>query len=52
MGVYHYMSAKHLEKYLHEFTFKYNINTFDESARLNLLLNNVEGRLTYKELKW
>ena len=50
-GVYHFTSKKHLQLYVDEFVFRYNTrkNT-SESDRFNLLLSNLENRITYKEL--
>ena len=50
IGVYHYVSPKHLQKYVDEMAFRYNTRTFGEGARVNQLLLNSEHRLTYKEL--
>lgn len=50
IGIYHFTSKKHLQMYIDEFTFRYNSRNISTSARFNLMLNNVEHRLTYKEL--
>jgi len=49
-GIHHWVSAEHLDRYLTEFTFRHNRRTMDEGDRVNALLAQVEGRLTYKAL--
>jgi len=49
-GIYHFTSRKHLHLYVDEFVFRYNTRQGTESERFNLLLQNVENRITYKEL--
>jgi transposase-like protein len=49
-GIYHFTSKKHLQLYVDEFVFRYNTRKTTESNRFNLLLSNIENRLTYKEL--
>jgi hypothetical protein len=46
-GSHHWVSTKHLDRYLNEFTFRYNRR---EGARVNDFLSRVAGRLTYKAL--
>ena len=49
-GIYHFASKKHLQLYVDEFVFRYNTRKITESERFNLLLGNIENRITYKEL--
>lgn len=50
LGIYHFTSKQHLQKYVDEFVFRYNTRKHTEQDRFNLLLENTEHRLTYKEL--
>jgi transposase-like protein len=49
-GINHFVSGEHLDRYLVEFMFRHNRRTMGESARVNALLGQIEGRLTYKAL--
>lgn len=49
-GIYHQVSFKHVQRYAHEFVLRYNSRKFNENQRFNLVLTNMVGRLTYKEL--
>jgi len=49
-GIYHFTSKKHLQLYVDEFVFRYNTRKITENERFNLLLCNIENRITYKEL--
>ena len=50
VGIYHFTSVKHLQKYVDEFVFRYNTRNSSEVSRFNLLLSNIENRLTYERL--
>ncbi|CAA0149559.1 IS1595 family transposase [Tenacibaculum maritimum] len=49
-GIYHFTSRKHLQRYVDEFVFRYNTRKFSEGLRFDVLLRNMENRITYKEL--
>lgn len=49
-GIYHFTSRKHLQMYVDEFVFRYNTRSITSSNRFDLLLSNMENRITYKEL--
>lgn len=50
LGIYHSMSAKHLQKYLDEFAFRYNTIDLSESNRFDKMLNNIATTLPYDKL--
>lgn len=49
-GIYHQVSAKHLQSYLNEFALRYNSRKGQCANRFNLVLSNMVGRLTYEDL--
>lgn len=50
-GTYHWVSKKHLQKYVDEFTFRYNTRKNSIKERFDLLLSSATDKnLTYKEL--
>ncbi|MCY1704567.1 IS1595 family transposase [Pannonibacter sp. SL95] len=50
IGVHHWVSPKHLDRYVQEMTWRFNRRDMRVGARLNDMFSCVEGRLTYKEL--
>jgi len=50
IGTHHWLSPKHLSRYLGEMTWRFNRREADEGVRVNILLDQTAGRLTYKEL--
>ncbi|MCL2187966.1 MAG: IS1595 family transposase [Defluviitaleaceae bacterium] len=50
IGIYHFVSKKHLQNYVDEFVFRYNTRQRSEGGRLNYLLSNMCVRTTYRGL--
>jgi transposase-like protein len=50
VGIYHFVSKKHIQNYVDEFVFRYNTRSSSEYDRFNLLLANSGVRTTYEEL--
>lgn len=50
LGIYHQVSEKHLERYLNEFTARYNERDLTENEKFNKFLQDSEGGLLYKNL--
>ena len=49
-GIYHSVSHKHLQRYCDEFAYRFNSRKFHDGFRWLIALQQVEGRLTYKNL--
>lgn len=49
-GIHHWVSAKHLDKYLSEATWRYNRRDVKDRNRIAEFLTRVDGPLTYKML--
>ena len=50
VGTHHWISPKHLNKYVEEMTWRLNHRGMTPAERVNALFSTVEGRLTYKAL--
>lgn len=50
LGIYHFTSKKHLQRYLDEFVFRFNTRDYDENERFTKLLTNMTVRTRYKDL--
>ena len=50
IGIYHFTSKKHLQKYLDEFVFRFNTKDYDENERFARLLTNMTVRTRYQDL--
>jgi transposase-like protein len=49
-GIHHWVSAKHIDRYLDEATWRYNRRGVKDRFRVAEFLTRVDGRLTYREL--
>lgn len=49
-GIYHQVSAKHLQRYCDEFSFRYNTRLFSDVDRFRHTLKQNTTRLTYNQL--
>lgn len=50
MGIYHKTSRKHLQKYFHEFAFRYNYRNLGVQQQMDVFIRNMDVRLKYKDL--
>ena len=50
IGIHHWVSPKHLQRYVDEMTWRFNRRDMKVTGRMNDLFGCVEGRLTYKAL--
>jgi hypothetical protein len=50
-GIHHFVSAKHLARYVDEAVWRYNRRTVSDPQRVPEFLSRVDGKLSYKALK-
>lgn len=50
IGIHHWVSPKHLDRYVGEMTFRFNRREMPKGDRVNALLGQIEGPLPYKVL--
>lgn len=50
IGIYHYMSRKHMQYYANEVAFRYNTRTMKDGLRLDHAMTLVGGSIKYKQL--
>jgi len=50
IGIYHYVSRKHLQRYCDELSDRYNSRKLDNTTRFNNVFSKINCRLTYKNL--
>jgi len=50
IGIYHYTSPKHLQRYCDEFSYRYNTRKIKDAERFQLTMQKTNGRLKYANL--
>lgn len=50
IGIHHFVSPKHLPRYVNEMSWRFNRRDMDANDRMNEIFSGVEGRLTWKAL--
>lgn len=50
VGIHHFVSPKHLNRYVYESAWRFNLRDMGEGARVNAMLGEPNGRLRYKDL--
>lgn len=50
VGIHHYVSPKHLQRYCNESAFRYNFKKVEQDERFASVVSNCEGSLKYSEL--
>lgn len=50
IGIYHFISPKHMQQYVDEFTYRFNTRTLTDSHRFALVLTNSNNKVKYNQL--
>lgn len=50
VGIHHYVSPKHLPRYVNEMSWRFNRRDMDANERMNDIFSCIKGRLTWKAL--
>ena len=50
IGIYHYMSKKHLQRFINEFVYRINNNFLSNFDIVEKAILNIEGHLSYRRL--
>ncbi len=50
IGIYHQVSPKHLQRYCDEFAYRFNSRKLHDGLRWMITMQQLDGRLTYKQL--
>ena len=50
MGIYYHWSKQQMQRYIDECVYRFNTRSLSDKERFDLFLQNIECRLTYKEL--
>lgn len=50
IGIYHYVSPKHLQRYCDEFSYRYNTRNVQDVQRFHDTMSSTSGRLRYAQL--
>jgi hypothetical protein len=49
-GTYHFVSEKHLDRYLNEISYRYNSKSIPQYVKFSLIFDNLHKKLPYKKL--
>ena len=49
-SIHHYVTPRHLNRYVQEFVFRYNYRNFDIPQQMNVVFGNMHFRIKYRDL--